>query len=403
MQIYHAMLMTMTGEPPFMGNVTVENGRITAVHAGECSPEPGDIDAMGGLLLPGFVDTHTHLGIIEDGMDFEGDDCNEATDPFMPHLRAIDAVNPFDVCFSEARTRGVTTVLVSPGSANPCGGTILAMKTAGTIADEMAIAEVGMKFALGENPKVVYDHRDETPVTRMATAAILREGLRKAKRYQEDLDAAQSDRELTPPEPDLKSEALLPLLRGEQLAFFHCHRADDIATALRIAAEFSCRPVLIHATEGYRIAETLAKQNVPAIVGPLIGARCKPELRGQTIANAARLKTAGVPIAICTDHPEVPIEYLPASAAIAKKGGLSEEDALASLTSAAADIVGIGHRVGRIQAGLDADLQLYAPDSNPLSLEAEPIWVMIDGKLVSGNAAADHLAAIRNGGNFSNE
>lgn len=380
MQIYHAMLMTMTGEPPFLGSVTVENGKITAVTKGEVTPADGDIDAQGGLLLPGFIDAHTHLGIVEEGMDFEGDDCNEATEPFLPQLRAIDAINPFDEGFREARQRGITTVLSSPGSANPCGGTILAMKTAGKLVDAMAIAEVGMKFALGENPKTVYDHRDETPVTRMATAAILREGLCKAKRYQDDLNAAKSDSDLTPPEFDIKCEALLPILKGEQLAFFHCHRADDIATAVRIAEEFSLKPVLIHATEGYLLADILAQKQIPAIVGPLIGTRCKPELRGQSAENAAKLKAAGVSVAICTDHPEVPIAYLPTSGVVAQKGGLSEEDALAALTCTAAQIAGIADRVGKIAVGMDADLQLYPKNTNPLALESEPLWVMIDGK-----------------------
>lgn len=384
MRITNAMLMTMESNTPFQGWVEITNGKITAVQAGDCgTPQADDCDAGGGLLLPGFVDAHTHLGIIEDGMDFEGDDCNEATEPFLPQLRAIDGINPFDDCFADARQRGITTVLSCPGSANPCGGTILALKTAGCIIDEMAIRTVGIKFALGENPKTVYDHRDETPITRMATAAMLREGLRKAQRYAEDLRGAEVDSDWTPPELDVKSEALLPLLRGEQLAFFHCHRADDIATAMRIAQEFSLHLVLIHATEGYRIAETLAERKIPAIVGPLIGTRCKPELRGQRLENAAALRAAGVRIAICTDHPEVPIQYLPASGIVAETGGLSHEDTLRALTVDAAAIAGIDDRVGRIAIGLDADLQLYAPNTNPLAIASKPLWVMINGRMAT--------------------
>ncbi len=382
MRIYHANLLRMDGSAPSLGWLDVQNGKITAIGEGPCTSTPEDIDARGGTLLPGFIDTHTHLGIIEDGMDFEGDDCNEATDPFLPHLRAIDAINPFDSCFKDAQKRGITTILASPGSANPCGGSILALKTIGSIVDDMAIRTVGVKFALGENPKVVYEHRDETPVTRMATAAIIREGFQKAIRYQEDLEAAQKDSDLTPPELDMKCEALLPILRKEQIAFFHCHRADDIATALRIAKEFSLRLVLVHATEGYLIADTLAKHKIPAIVGPLMGTRCKPELRGMCIENAAKMQEKGVTLAICTDHPEVPIEYLPASGIVAKNGGLSQENALLAMTANAADIAGIADRVGRLQVGLDADLQLYAPNVNPLALEAMPQWVMINGNIL---------------------
>ena len=388
MRIYHAKLVTM--ETPMypddtcpMGWVEVADGHITDMGFGECPIDSEDIDANGGYLLPGFLDIHTHIGIIEDGIDFEGDDCNEATDPFSPQLRAIDAINPFDPCFADACARGITTVLSSPGSANPAGGSILALKTVGTLVDDMAIRTVGLKFALGENPKTVYDGRDETPVTRMATAAILREGLQKAVRYRTDCAAAEQDVELSLPDYDSKCEALLPVLDGTQQAWFHCHRADDMATALRIAKEFGLRPVLIHGTEGYLIADALAREQVPIVVGPLIGTRCKPELQKQTLRNAGLLKAAGVEIAICTDHPEVPIAYLPASATMAVKGGLALADALWACTAGAAEIAGIADRVGRIRVGLDADLQLYAPNVSALALDTEPDWVMIDGTIVS--------------------
>lgn len=384
MRIYHAMLYHQPTDSLHAGWVEINAGMIEGVHLGECeSVTADDIDAQGGLLLPGFVDAHCHLGIIEDGIDFEGDDCNEATDPFMPHLRALDGINPFDLCFADARNRGITTVLSSPGSANPAGGTIAAIKTAGVCVDEMLIRTVGVKFALGENPKSVYDRRDEMPVTRMATAAIIREGLYKARRYLTDVRAAEQDAELSPPDYDIKCEALLPVLRGEQRAFFHCHRADDMATAVRIAKEFQLDPVLIHATEGHRIADYLAKEQIPVIVGPLIGNRSKPELQQQSARNAATLNQNRVSLAVCTDHPEVPIQYLPLSAAIARKGGLPHAQALDAITAAAADIAGIGDRVGRISEGLDADLQLYAPDIDPLSLDAVPEWVMINGVIVS--------------------
>lgn len=389
MRIYNAMLYHHATNSLHEGWVEIKDSTITGVHLGICDQtDADDIDAKGGRLLPGFIDAHCHLGIIEDGIDFEGDDCNEATDPFMPHLRVIDGINPFDDCFADARSRGVTTVLSSPGSANPAGGMIAALKTVGCCVDSMLMRTVGIKFALGENPKSVYDRRDETPITRMATAAIIREGLFKAQRYLTDMRAAEQDSELSPPEFDMKCEALLPLLRGEQKAFFHCHRADDMATAIRIAKEFQLELVLIHGTEGHRIAEYLAEESVPVIVGPLIGNRSKPELQKQSAENAAVLYRNHVGVAVCTDHPEVPIQYLPLSAAIARKNGLPEGQALAAITCDAADLAGIGDRVGRITEGYDADLQLYAPDVDPLSLDAAPEWVMINGKIVSQKGVA---------------
>ncbi len=384
MRIYNAMLREHQTDDLRRGWIEIQDGVISAIHYGDCDAiSDTDINANGGTLLPGFIDAHCHLGIIEDGIDFEGDDCNEATDPFMPHLRVIDGINPFDDCFADARNRGITTVLSSPGSANPAGGMIAAIKTSGICVDRMLLRTAGVKFALGENPKSVYDRRDETPITRMATAAIIREGLFKARRYLTDMRAAEQDAELSPPEFDMKCEALLPLLRGEQKAFFHCHRADDMTTAMRIAQEFQLDLVLIHATEGHRIAPILAEEKIPVIIGPLIGNRCKPELQQLSEKNAAALAENQVAMAICTDHPEVPIQYLPLSAAIARKNGLANAKALAGITCDAADLAGIGDRVGRIAEGYDADLQLYASDTDPLSLEAVPEWVMINGTLVS--------------------
>ncbi|MCD7960244.1 MAG: amidohydrolase [Ruminococcus sp.] len=383
MIIYNANISTMSQAGEFYGYVQIENEKITAVSPGTPSTiSPDDMNAGGSLLLPGFIDAHTHLGIIENGIDFEGDDCNESTDPFTPHLRAIDGINPFDCCFEEARLSGVTTAMVSPGSANACGGVMAIMKTAGQIVDEMCIG-TAMKFALGENPKNVYRDRDEMPVTRMATAAVIREGLYKAQRYQLELDYVENDSDEHLPEYDAKSEALLPLLERDIKAHFHCHRADDICTAVRIAEEFRLDFVIIHGTEGYQIAEYLAKKNVPVIAGPILCDRCKPEMQNLTIQNPAKLQAAGVRTALCTDHPVIPIQYLSETAALAVKGGMKDTEALYAITAGAAEILGIEERVGRIAVGMDADLQLYR--GNPLELQNDPWLVMIDGKIVVQN------------------
>ena len=381
MIIWNAKILTMTNTGVIEnGYISIENEKITAVKAG--TPEqlsPGDVDAKGSLLLPGFVDAHTHLGIIENGIDFEGDDCNESTDPFTPHLRVIDGVNPLDRCFEEARAAGVTTVMVSPGSANACGGIMAVFKTAGCEADRMQIG-TGLKFALGENPKSVYNDRDETPVTRMATAAIIREGLAKAKRYQQELAFAESDPDEHMPDFDARCEALLPLLERDIKAHFHCHRADDICTAIRIAEEFHLDYVIVHGTEGYQIADVLAEQDVPVIAGPMLCDRCKPEMRALTITNPAELKHAGVRIALCTDHPVIPIQYLSTAARLAVKGGMRREEALYAITAGAAEILGVEKHVGSIAPGMDADVQLY--DGDPLDLLCDPWLVLINGKKV---------------------
>lgn len=385
MLIYNAKILTMDRVGTIEnGWLKTDNGSISAVGEGEPSDIPPDsINAEGGTLLPGFIDAHTHLGIIEDGIDFEGDDCNESTDPFTPQMRAIDGINPFDRCFEEARTRGITAAASCPGSANACGGEICAIKTAGRRIDDMLIKNCGIKFALGENPKRVYNDKGETPVTRMATAAVIREGLYKARRYAHDMDIYYSDNEnYEPPEYDIKCEALMPLLDRKQKAFFHCHRADDICTAMRISKEFSLDAVIIHGTEGYKIADILSEENVPVICGPLICDRCKPEMKGLELKNAAVLSENGVKTAICTDHTVIPIQYLPLSAQAAVKGGLDMETALKSLTIAPAEILGIDDTVGSLTAGKNADIQLYKKGDDPLALMSEPVLVMIDGKII---------------------
>ncbi len=384
MKIYNVKINTMdNGKVIENGWIEIENGKITAVESGIPAVSENDIDGKGKLLIPGFIDAHTHLGIIENGIDFEGDDCNEATDPFTPHLRTIDGINPLDRCFEEAYTRGITTAVISPGSANPCGGEIIAAKTYGRRIDDMVIKTVGIKFALGENPKNVYNDRDETPVTRMATAAVIREGLYKAKKYLSDMESYKKDPDNTDePEYDIKNEALMPLLKGDISAHFHCHRADDMFTAIRIAKEFDIKPVLVHATEGHLIADILGTENVSAVSGPVICDRCKPEMKGLELKNTAELVKNGVKTAICTDHPVIPLQYLPTSAAMAVKGGLEYQQALEAITITAAEIAGISEVTGSVAVGKDADLQLYP--ENPLDLLSEPELVMINGKIVKG-------------------
>lgn len=384
MLIINGTIHTMDGPVIENGYVAVTGSKITQVGPMEDCPkrwEGETIDAEGGHVCPGFIDAHCHLGMFGDGVGFESDDGNEETDPCTPQLRAIDAINPLDRCFSEARAAGVTTVLTGPGSANPISGQFAAMKTDGRWVDAMIVkAPVSMKLALGENPKQVYHHRDETPVTRMATAAIIRENLRKAVEYGEKLDKADQDEDSDPPDYDAKLEALLPVVRGELPVHIHAHRADDIATGARIAREFGLKCVIVHGTEGHLIPELLARENIPVITGPALGDRCKPELANMTLENPAILRGAGVPVAICTDHPEVPIQYLPLCAALAVKGGLEVEQALAAITINAAEIAGLDDCLGSLAPGKEADMVITS--CHPLELLGEVRAVLIGGRRI---------------------
>lgn len=381
MYIFNVRIITMENRIIENGYVEIEGSKIVKVLEGALkTTTENDIDGKGKNLYPGFIDAHTHLGIVGDGVGFESDDSNEETDPVTPHLRSIDAINPFDRCFEEAYNSGITTVLTSPGSANAICGQISAIKTFGRRIDDMLIKTVAIKFALGENPKTVYHDREETPNTRMATSALIREALFKAQKYMEDIKKADEDEDIDEPEYDIKSEALVPLLKGEISAHFHCHRADDICTAIRISKEFGLDCVIIHATEGYKIADIIAKEKVSAIVGPIICDRCKPEMRELNVKNPAVLSNAGKDIALCTDHPVIPVQYLFMTGAIAVKNGMQWQKALEAITINPARIAHIDDRVGSIAKGKDADLVLFEGD--PLDIMSSPKLVMVGGEIV---------------------
>lgn len=381
MVIIHAVVFLPDGHYAPDRFIRIRGARIDAVGAmADCTVQEGEqvIDAAGAAVYPGFIDAHTHLGMFEDGLGFEGDDGNEDTDPCTPHLRAIDAVNPLDRCFREAREAGVTTVLTGPGSANPIGGQFAAVKTAGKCIDDMILrAPAAMKFALGENPKSVYHDKSAAPVTRMATSALIREQLYKAREYLDQKARAEEDDQ---PDYDIKCESLGSLLRGEIPAQIHAHRADDIFTAVRLAQEFGLRYAIVHCTQGYLAAQELAEKGVSAMCGPLISDRSKPELRDSTPTNPGLLCRAGVQVCIVTDHPEIPIQYLPLCAGIAVREGMDRAEALKAITIYPAQITGIDDRVGSIEAGKDADLCLFRTD--PLSVEGRPELVLLNGKIV---------------------
>jgi len=389
MLITNTKIYTMAGSVIQNGYIKTKGNKIETVGGMNDCPNDSDIfDAKGLWAFPGFIDAHCHLGIWEDGLGFEGDDGNEDTDPVTPHLRAVDAINPIDECFYEALAAGVTTVVTGPGSANPIGGQIAAVKTKGNCIDNMIIKEpMAIKMALGENPKTVHHGKGQAPVTRMATAAIIREQLSKAVRYMEELDEYErclnlnldDDSEKTKPEFDAKCEALIPLLKKEIPAHIHAHRADDIFTAIRICKEFSLNYTLIHCTQGYFIADSLFAEHATVLAGPLLCDRSKPELKGLTPKLPALLYKEGIISAIVTDHPVVPIQYLALCAGLAVREGLPWEEAIKAITIYPAMICGIDTQVGSIEPSKDADIVFF--DGDPLTISAKPMYVMINGEM----------------------
>lgn len=357
----------------FKGSILIDEGEI--VDFGPNIDIPDDakiIDVKGKTVIPGMIDAHCHVGISEEGEGWEGQDHNEHFEPVTPHLRAIDGINPNDIAMKEAVTAGVTSLGVAPGSANPVGGRFAAIKTSGSlVVDELIIEEpIGMKMATGENPKRNYKEKNQMPSTRMSTAGIIREKLFEAKNYMK--------RDKEEKERDFKLEALIPVLKGDIPGRIHAHRADDIVSAVRIAEEFGLDVVIEHCTEGHKLADFLAENDIPVVFGPGLAAKSKRENRERTFKTAGILSKKGVKVAIMTDSPVVPIKYLPLMAAYSVREGMDRDNALKAITINAAEICGIDHKVGSIEKGKDADLVVV--DGDPLDLKSKIDKVMIEGE-----------------------
>lgn len=360
------------------GTVLVRDGKILAV--GRDAP-PADatlVDATGCRVLPGFVDAHAHIGVHEVAVGLPGADVNESGLSNAAGIRALDAINPHDPAFDDALTGGVTTVVVKPGSGAPLGGQSVALKTAGgRIVDDRVLRDpLSLKSAFGENPKA--GANGGLPTTRMGIAYVIRQALEDARHYGGP-DAGTVAR-------DLHQEVLQRLLAGELPWDVHAHRQDDIATALRIAREYGLRLVINHGTEAYLLAGIIAEQNIPVILGPLSVARSKVELACRRETTPRILHRTGIPFALMTDHPEVPIELLSLQASLAVRAGLPADAALRAITTTPAEIYGLDDRVGSLRPGRDADIVLWSGD--PLDTRSRVRTVYVDGVAVFGRPAA---------------
>ena len=376
--IKNGMIYTMGKAGILQGDILIDNGKIKAVGKDLAVDAKQVIDASGFNIYPGLIEAHCHLGLHESSIQFEGNDVNESTDPITPQLRAIDGINPMDETVRLACSHGVTSVCAGPGSANVIGGTFTTYKTNGTCIDKMIIKDnVAMKVAFGENPKRVY--QNSKIKTRMQTAAYLRETLLKTKEYLAKKEAAGDDISKRPA-LDMKLEAMIPVIQKKMPLKIHAHRADDILTALRIVKEFDLNCTLDHCTEGHLILDEVKASGFPALVGPSLGNKSKFELKEKSFNTPGILNKAGVKIAIITDSPVIPQEYLSLCAALAVKHGLDEMEALKAITINAAEILGIADRVGSLESGKDADLVFVK--GNLLSYEAEVMKTMINGEIV---------------------
>ena len=376
--IKNGYIKTMSGEDIPNGCLLIgDDGKIAAVGTDLAAPGAQEIDAQGRLVTPGCVEAHCHIGLDNEAMGWEGHDYNEIVEPLTPQMRAIDSINPMDEAFDNALQFGVTTACTGPGSANVVGGSFVAIKLAGNRVDNMIVKNpLAMKCAFGENPKRCYGQgMKKSPMTRMATAALLRELLAKTRRYMEDKENGKN------PAVDMKLEAMIPVIRKEIPLKAHAHRADDIFTAIRVAREYDVDITLDHCTDGSLIVDELAKEGLPAFVGPSLGGKSKIELKNKSFTTPAELHKAGVPISIITDAPVIPLQYLPMCAGLAADAGLPVEEAWKAITINPAVQTGIGDRVGSLEVGKDGDVVIWNAD--PMStVGAHAYMTIVDGNIV---------------------
>lgn len=370
-------------------DILIDNGKIKEIGKINESlyPNIDVIDAKGKYVTPGLVDPHCHVGIIESTIGWAGSDCNEMSNPITPELRAIDGIKPHDECFKEAIESGVTTVCTGPGSANVIGGTFCALKTVGKTIEEMVLVEeLAMKMALGENPKRVYGNSKTSPSTRMASAALMREWLFKARNYYNKKKQYQQDllegKEAKEPEFNMKLESLSRVFDNFPVKI-HAHQADDIATAMRIAKEFNLNMTVEHCTEGYLIPEALKANNQKVIIGPTLGNKSKYELKEKSFKAAKVLSDNNIEFAIMTDHPVIEQKHTLIQVALFVKEGLDELEGLKAVTINAAKLCHIDNRVGSIKEGKDADIVIWS--GHPLDIMTKPQHVILNGKIVVNN------------------
>jgi imidazolonepropionase-like amidohydrolase len=358
------------------GVLVVHQGKIVAVGPARTTSVPGDAqrhDAKGKLIMPGLVDTHSHIGGVE-GAD--------STAPIQPDVRVLDSINVRSPGIQKAQAGGITTANVMPGSGHLLSGQTLYLKLRdGSTIDDLLIRDGqgtiagGLKMANGTNSR----RAPPFPGTRAKSAALVREQYVKAQEYREKIRRANGDREKMP-ERDLRMESLVEVLEGKRTVHHHTHRHDDVLTAIRLAKEFGFRMVLQHVSEAWKVAPEIAASGFPVSSIVLDSPGGKLEAMDISNRNGAVLEKAGVLVGFHTDDGVTDSRHFLRSAAFAVRDGMSREKALEALTIAGAKMLDLQARIGSLEAGKEADFILLSGD--PFSVYTKVLETYVEGKKV---------------------
>ncbi|MFL6282159.1 MAG: amidohydrolase family protein [Pyrinomonadaceae bacterium] len=386
-----ATVINATGQSINDGVLVVRGGKVVAIGARASTRVPSDaqlVDLSGKTVMPGIVDTHSHIG---------GGAGADGSAPIQPDVRILDAVNVRDTSLMRARAGGITTVNIMPGSGHLLSGQTIYIKLRrGSTIEDLAIRDAagnlagGIKMANGTNP-LRPNSTGPFPGTRAREASLVREQFVRAQEYREKVRRAGADKSKMPPR-DLALEALVEALDGKRVVHFHTHRHDDILTAIRLSKEFGFRLVLHHVTEGWKVADEIARAGVPASITVVDSPGGKLEAVDARFELAAALDHAGVLVAIHTDDYITDSRLLLRSAALAVRAGLPREKAIYALTLAGARMLDLQDRVGSLEAGKDADFIVLSGD--PFSVYTHVLETYVEGvKVFDRSDKQDRLYA----------
>ncbi len=396
----NARIIPIVGAPIEQGILLVQNGKITAVGDARIVRLSSDvqiIDLTGKTIMPGLVDTHSHIG---EGSGADG------SSPIQSDVRLLDSLNVRSSSLQRAQSGGITTVNVMPGSGHLNSGQTLYIKLrdGANKVDDLLIYDKsgnymgGIKFANGTNP--IRPGGGNFPGTRAKSAALVREQFVKATEYRKRVQAANGDASKMPSR-DLAMEALVEVLDGKKTVHFHTHRHDDILTVLRLKQEFGFKLVLQHVSEAWKVADEIAKAKVPSSIIMIEAPGGKLETLDVSMTNGAALEKAGALTGFHTDDYITDSRLFLRSAGLAVRNGMSREKALYGMTMAGAIMLDMQDRVGSLEAGKDADFIVLSGE--PLSVYTHVLQTYVDGNKVFDRVNLGDLLIATGGLGASND